>query len=43
MKRTGIITAAVVVLAIVALFVFNKLFSKKEKVELICRGKKRSL
>jgi multidrug efflux pump subunit AcrA (membrane-fusion protein) len=40
MKRTGIITAAVVVLAIVALFVFNKVFSKKDTVSVFAEAKK---
>ena len=40
MKRTGIITATVVVLAIVALFVFNRIFSKKEKVNLYAEAKR---
>lgn len=40
MKRTVIITSAVVLLAIVALFVFNKLFSKKDKVALYAEAKK---
>jgi len=40
MKRTGIITATVVVLAIVALFVFNRLFTKKDKVDLYAEAKR---
>jgi len=40
MKRTGIITATVVVLAIVALFVFNRLFTKKDKVNLYAEAKR---
>jgi HlyD family secretion protein len=40
MKRTGIITATIVVLAIVALFVFNRIFSKKEKVNLYAEAKR---
>jgi|WetSurMetagenome_2_1015567.scaffolds.fasta_scaffold00034_1 HlyD family secretion protein len=40
MKRTVIMTSAVVLLAIVALFVFNKLFSKKDKVDLYAEAKK---
>jgi multidrug efflux pump subunit AcrA (membrane-fusion protein) len=40
MKRTVIITSAVVVFAIVALFAFNKLFSKKDKVNLYAEAKR---
>lgn len=40
MKRTIIITSAVVAFAIVALFAFNKLFSKKDKVNLYAEAKR---
>ena len=40
MKRTGIITSAIVVFAIVALFAFNKLFSRKDKVNLYAEAKR---
>lgn len=40
MKRTVIITSAVVVFAIVALFAFNKLFSKKDKVNPYAEAKR---
>jgi multidrug efflux pump subunit AcrA (membrane-fusion protein) len=40
MKRTVIITSAIVVSAIVALFAFNKLFSKKDKVNLYAEAKR---
>ena len=40
MKRTVIITSAIVVFAIVALFAFNKLFSKKDKVNLYAEAKR---
>lgn len=40
MKRTGIITATVVVLAIVALLVFNSLFTRKDKVNLYAEAKR---
>ncbi len=40
MKKTIIITAAVVAFAIIALFVFNKIFSKKDKISLYAEAKK---
>lgn len=40
MKRTVLITTAVVFFAIIALIVFNKIFSKKEKVNLFAEAKK---
>jgi len=40
MKRTVIITSAVVAFAIVALFAFNKIFSKKDKVNLYAEAQR---
>lgn len=40
MKKTAIITAAIVLFSIVALLVFNKLFSKKDKINLYAEAKK---
>ena len=40
MKKTVIITSSVVVFAIVALFAFNKLFSRKDKVNLYAEAKR---
>jgi HlyD family secretion protein len=40
MKRTLIITGAVVFFAILALFVFNKAFSRKDKVNMFAEAKK---
>lgn len=40
MKKTVFITAGVVVFAIVALFLFNKLFSRKDKVNLYAETKR---
>jgi len=40
MKRTIIITSAIVAFAIVALFAFNKIFSKKDKVNLYAEAKR---
>lgn len=40
MKRTVVITAVVVVAAIVGLFVFNKVFSKKDKENLYAEAKR---
>lgn len=40
MKRTILITSAVVIVAIAALFVFNKVFSKKDKENLYAEAKR---
>ncbi len=40
MKRTLLITASIVAFAIVALFVFNKVFTKRDKVALYAEAKK---